>query len=167
MLDIKFIRENKEIVAAGAKKKRIEIDLEKLLSLDDKRKELQGKADEKRAEQNAASQKIAGAAPEEKDAIIAQMSEVKQTLKLAEESLAEVIKEWRLLMVQVPNVPDMSVPEGDSDADNQEVRVAGEIPKFDFEPKSHVDLLLMHGMADYERGVKVAGFRGYFLKNDG
>ena len=167
MLDIKFIRENKEIVAAGAKKKRIEIDLQKLLSLDDKRKELQGKVDEKRAEQNVASQKIAGATPEEKEAIIAQMGEVKQTLKLAEESLAEVMKEWRLLMVQVPNVPDMSVPEGDSDADNQEVRTWGEVSKFGFDLKNHTELMLMHDMADYERGVKVAGFRGYFLKNDG
>ena len=78
-------------------------------------------------------------------------------------------------MVEVPNVPDISVPEGDSDADNQEVRrwpalsevEGGEPTKFDFEPRSHTELLLMHEMADYERGAKVAGFRGYFLKGDG
>src|SRR3989338_5098270 len=71
------------------------------------------------------------------------------------------------MMVLVPNVPDMSVPDGASDADNQEIRVWGEKPAFDFEPKTHSELLLAHDMADYERGAKVAGFRGYFLKNDG
>lgn len=167
MLDIKFIRENKDIVAAGAKKKHITVDIDRLLELDDKRKELQTTFDGKRAEQNTASELIARAPQEEKQEIIAKMAEVKQTLKMAEDSLQEVMKEWRALMVQVPNVPDISVPEGDSDADNKEVRTWGEMPKFDFEPKSHSELLLMHDMADYERGAKVAGFRGYFLKNDG
>jgi seryl-tRNA synthetase len=104
---------------------------------------------------------------EERDALIAKMSELKKTLQLQEESLQEVMKEWRALMVQVPNVPDMSVPDGESDADNKEVRTWGEPRKFDFAPKSHVELMLAHDMADYERGAKVAGFRGYFLKNDG
>ncbi|RJR12586.1 serine--tRNA ligase [Candidatus Parcubacteria bacterium] len=168
MLDIKFIRENKDIVAAGAKKKRIEIDLDTLVALDDKRRELQVSIDAKRAEQNNASNAITA----EKDAakkqeIITRMQALKETLKLEEESMQDILKEWKFLMVQVPNVPDMSVPEGESDADNKEVRQWGEIPKFDFSPKSHSELLLMHDMADYERGAKVAGFRGYFLKNDG
>ena len=175
MLDIKFIRENKDIVAAGAKKKHIDLDLDKLLALDDKRKELQASIDEKRAEQNVASDAITKASPEERAALIARMQGVKETMKLAEESMQEVLKEWRMLMVQVPNVPDISVPEGDSDADNKEVRrwpdpsvvEGGGLPKFDFEPKNHSELLLTHDMADYERGAKVAGFRGYFLKNDG
>src|SRR3990167_1370016 len=150
MLDIKFIRENKDIVALGAKKKHIEIDIDKLLAADDRRRELQLSIDEKRAEQ-----------------IIARMQMVKETLRLAEESMQDVMKEWRAMMVQVPNVPDMSVPEGASDADNQEVRAWGEKPAFDLEPKTHSELLLANNMADYERGAKVAGFRGYFLKNDG
>ena len=176
MLDIKFIRENKDIVAAGAKKKRIEIDLDKLLTLDDQRRALQQTIDEKRAEQNVASNAIASAKDAaQKQEIIARMQEVKETLRLEEESMQEILKEWRALMVEVPNVPDISVPEGDSDADNQEVRrwpalsevEGGEPTKFDFEPRSHTELLLMHEMADYERGAKVAGFRGYFLKGDG
>ena len=168
MLDIKFIRENKDIVAAGAKKKRIEIDLDKLLTLDDQRRALQQTIDEKRAEQNVASNAIASAKDAaQKQEIIARMQEVKETLRLEEESMQEILKEWRALMVEVPNVPDISVPEGDSDADNQEVRQWGELPQFDFEPRSHTELLLMHEMADYERGAKVAGFRGYFLKGDG
>lgn len=168
MLDIKFIRENKDIVAAGAKKKRIDIDLDALIALDDKRRELQTSIDAKRAEQNNASNAItAEKDPAKKQEIIARMQTLKETLKLEEESMQDILKEWKLLMVQVPNVPDMSVPEGESDADNKEVRQWGDIPEFDFPIKSHSELLLMHDMADYERGAKVAGFRGYFLKNDG
>lgn len=168
MLDIKFIRENKDIVAAGAAKKHIQIDLDLLISLDDKRREHQLKFDEMRAEQNLASAAITSAkTDEERQAVIARMQPLKETLKLEEEALSAVMKEWRALMVQVPNVPDISVPEGDDDAGNQEVKTWGDIPQFSFEPKSHVDLMLDLDMADYERGTKVAGFRGYFLKNDG
>lgn len=167
MLDIKFIRENKEIVEAGARKKHIKVDIARLLELDDKRRSLQASLDEKRAQQNDASQKIVKASPEEKKEILARMQELKETMKLEEETMQEVMKEWRLLMLHVPNVPDMSVPEGGSDEENREVRTWGDIPKFDFELKSHVELMLALDMADYERGAKVAGFRGYFLKGDG
>ncbi len=167
MLDIKFIRENKDIVAAGAKKKHIDIDIDALLALDDKRRELQASIDAKRAEQNAASQGIVNASGTEKDAMIAKMTDLKKLLQQEEESMQEVLKEWQKMMVMVPNVPDMSVPDGESDADNQEVRKWGDIPQFDFTPKNHVELMLAHDMADFERGAKVAGFRGYFLKNDG
>lgn len=168
MLDIKFIRENKDIVIAGAKKKHIDVDIERLIQIDDKRKELQQAIDEKRAEQNKASDLIAAAKnPEEKKQLIARMTEVKETLKLQEESLQEILKEWRNLMVRVPNVPDISVPDGVSDADNKEVKKWGDLPEFSFEIKSHSELMLIHDMADFERGAKVAGFRGYFLKNDG
>ncbi len=174
MLDIKFIRENKDIVIAGAKKKHIDIDIEALLKLDDKRRELQARFDTKRAEQNAASDGIAKASGDERQALIANMQSVKEALKKDEESLQEVMKEWLALMVRVPNVPDMSVPEGESDADNMEVRrwsptggEGGDPEKHSFEPKSAYDLMLKHDMADFERGAKVAGFRGYFMKNDG
>ncbi len=167
MLDIKFIRENKDLVAEGAKKKHLDIDFDALIKLDDKRKDLQASIDEKRAEQNVASDMIVKASPEERDAVIAKMQSLKETLKLQEESLQEVLVKWRAIMLTVPNVPDISVPEGESDADNKEVKTWGTIRTFDFTPKTHVDLMLDHDMADFERGTKVAGFRGYFLKNDG
>ena len=147
MLDIKFIRENKDIVALGAKKKHIKVDVDRLIEVDDKRRELQARIDEKRAEQNVASNAIASTKNDtERQEIIARMSELKKTLQLEEGSMQEILAEWRALMVQVPNVPDISVPEGDSDADNKEVRSWGEIPDFAFEPKSHSELLLMHDM---------------------
>jgi seryl-tRNA synthetase len=167
MLDIKFIRENKDVVIAGAKKKHVDVDIERLLVVDEKRRELQLKLDDMRAKQNTASDAIARATPEERQSMIAQMHTVKDGMKTLEEDLSTVLKEWRALMVLVPNVPDMSVPDGDSDADNQEVRTWGDIPIFSFPIKNHVELMLMHDMADFERGTKVAGFRGYFLKGDG
>src|SRR3990167_8020071 len=182
MLDIKFIRDNKDVVIAGAKKKHIKVDIDRLLQVDDKRRALQVSIDEKRAEQNNASVAIAGAKDgAEKQGLISRMQNVKETLRLEEESMQEIMKEWRDLMLQVPTVPDMTVSEGESDADNKEVRrwfpesgfdtKLSEVPCLpagrDFPIKSHTELLLMHDMADYERGAKVAGFRGYFLKNDG
>ncbi len=167
MLDIKFIREHKDIIAAGAKKKHIDVDIDALIAADDKRRALQQSLDEKRAAQNAASDKIASADAAERGKMIADMQKIKENMKQEEEQLREVMETWRFLMVRVPNVPDMSVPEGDSDADNQEIRTWGDIPKFKFEPKSHSELMVMNDMADFDRGTKVAGFRGYFLKNDG
>ena len=168
MLDIKFIRENKDIVQVGAKKKRIEIDIEKLLALDDLRLKELKEVEDLRSEVNRVSNDIA----QDQDSaskiqLIEEMRAVKEDIKAKEEKLKATMEEWQKMMVQVPNVPDISVPEGASDEENQEIKVWGEKPQFSFTPKSHVELMLMHDMADYERGSKVAGFRGYFMKNDG
>ena len=77
------------------------------------------------------------------------------------------MEEWQAKMLQVPNVPDMSVPDGVTDADNQEIKVWGEKPQFSFEPKDHVEIMNTLKMVDFERGTKIHGFRGYFLTNDG
>lgn len=167
MLDIKFIRENKDLVAQAAKKKKIDFDVEKLLVADDKRREVLGRVEEKRTEQNLASMEIVKASGPEKSNILEKMKFVKQDLATLEEELKEVMKDWQLLMLKVPNVPDISVPDGESDADNKEVRTWGELPKFDFTPKPHFELMTSLDIADFERGTKVAGFRGYFLKNEG
>ena len=92
---------------------------------------------------------------------------VKEDLKNKEEKLKATIEEWRKMMIQAPNVPDISVPDGETDAENKEIKVWGDIPKFDFVPKNHIELMENLGMLDIARGVKVAGFRGYFLKGEG
>lgn len=166
MLDINFIRENKDVVIAGAKKKHVDVDIEALIKIDDARREVLKEVEELRAKQNLATEAIAQNGPD-RDALIAEMRVVKEGLTTKEETLKQIMATWRELMVLVPNVPDISVPEGESDADNVEVRTWGEKTTFDFEPKSHVDLMLENGMVDLERGSKVAGFRGYFLQNDG
>ena len=168
MLDIKFIRENKDLIDMAAKKKHINFDVEKLILADDKRREIVGKIDALRAEQNILSDKIPLITDSaERSTVVEQSKEIKAKLQTLEDSSKEIIKEWKLLMLQVPNIPDMSVPDGDSDADNQEIKAWGEKTKFDFEPKSHVDIMQNLDMVDFERGAKVHGFRGYYLKNDG
>ena len=168
MLDIKFIRENRDIVIAGAKKKCVTVDINALIALDDRRRELMGSSEKKRAEQNSFNDKIAKAGiRDERDALIAEMKILKESLQKEEADLAVIMKDWQALMLQVPNVPDMSVPEGATDSENAEVKVWGEKPNFTFEPKDHLELMTALGMADFERGVKVHGFRGYFLTGPG
>lgn len=168
MLDIKFIRENKEIVQAGAKKKRLEVDIERLIALDDMRLKELKEVEDLRSEVNRVSNDIARDQDSAlKTQLIEEMRGVKEEIKTKEEKLKATIEEWQKIMVQVPNVPDISVPDGDNEEQNVEIRTRGEKPQFDFTPKNHIELMLMHDMADYERGSKVAGFRGYFMKNDG
>jgi seryl-tRNA synthetase len=167
MLDIHFIRENAELVKQGALKKHITVDIDGLLALDDERKALRGSIDERKAEQNRASAHISLAKGEEKEKLLEAMRHVKQGMQENEEKYKAVMVKWQELMLQVPNLPDMSVPEGESDADNKEVKTWGQIPTFTFEPKDHVALMTSLQLADFERGTKVAGFRGYFLKGDG
>lgn len=168
MLDIKFIRENKEIVAAGAKKKHVDIDIDALLALDDERKELLQKVEDTRAVQNEVTKNISAEQDAHKrEEMIAQMQTLKTDLQTEEEKLKEVMKKWQELMLQVPNVPDMTVPEGKNDEDNQEIKNWGDQPTFEFEPKDHLEIMTALDMVDFERGSKVHGFRGYFLKNAG
>lgn len=167
MLDIKFIRENKDVVIAGAKKKHINVDIDRLIAVDDERRKLQLAFDAARASQNEASKEIPTASPERKAELMEKMKSVKAEMQAAEEKLKIALEEWRALMVQVPNVPDITVPDGESDADNKEIKTWGEKPSMDFTPMSAADLLSKHQMVDLERGAKVAGFRGYFLKGDG
>lgn len=168
MLDIKFIKENPDLIKEAARKKHINFKVEELLEADGDRVALIKEVDEIRAKQNAMNPKISGTSDmKERNDLIFQMKELKDELQKKEARLEEVMKKWRTLMLQVPNVPDMSVPEGASDAENKETKTWGDIKKFDFTPKSQHDILVDLDMVDFDRGVKVSGFRGYFLKNDG
>lgn len=171
MLDIKFIRENAELVKEAARKKRISFDVAKLLEADDLRLKILKEVEDMRARQNAASDNIAKIQnAEERQRAIAEMKDLKEKLLARVEELRKANDVWRELMLLVPNIPDVSVPEGESDAQNAEIKKWGDIPDFKvkgFEPKSHIELMQKLDMADFERGAKVAGFRGYFLKNDG
>lgn len=170
MLDIKFIRENKDLINDAGRKKQLDFKVDELLKIDDRRRELQADFEKRRAEQNAMNDKIAAAPPEEKQNFIEGMRRQKEYLKVLQKELEEVVKKWQLLMLRVPNIPDVSVPAGKDDSENREFRVEGEIAvtpeKFPQGIKNHIELMESFDMADFERGSKVAGFRGYFLKNE-
>lgn len=167
MLDIKFIRENLDLVKSGAQKKHIQVDLDRLIAVDDERKEALQKVEERRAEQNEASKEIAKASNTERSSLIAKMTELKVDLQRDEDKLKKIMTEWQDLMLRVPNIPDMSVPDGKDDKDNKEIKVWGDKPTFDFTPKDHIEIMTTLDMVDLERGAKVHGFRGYYLKNEG
>ncbi len=168
MLDIKFIRENAELIKEAARKKHIDFSVDELIKIDKERLEILQKTEKLRAEQNSASLQIVNIKDAtEKQNLLTKLKTLKEELSNNEEELKKITGQWQLLMLHVPNIPDMTVPEGESDADNVEIKVWGDKPNFDFEPKDHVELMTKLGLADFERGVKVHGFRGYFITGDG
>lgn len=165
MLDIKFIRDNADIVKEAVRKKHAAVDIDELIGLDDQRRELQAEVEDKRAEQNYYSKNIPNSDPSKREGMITEMQALKEQLQKKETELSEIMEKWREHMLTVPNVPDISVPEGKDDDSNQEIRTWGEA-NLSFEPKSHIELAESHDLVDFKQGTSVAGFRGYFLKNE-
>ncbi len=156
MLDINFIKENLAKVKKDIQDRKIDIDLDRLLNLDTQRKELIQKVDAIRAKRNEAA----------KNRDKNQGIRIKQELQSLEKQLADIEKEWQGLMLQVPNILLDEVPRGDI-TQNKVIKTAGELPKFSFTPKDHIELGKLLNIIDFDRGVKVGGFRGYYLKNEG
>ena len=167
MLDIKFIRENPDMIKEGARKKRIPVDVDRLIELDEERRKLLHESETLKADKNAASQAIARLKGDEKKAAIDKMKSVSSKIKEIDTRLDSVIGEYDALMLQVPNPPDDEVPEGEDEHDNVEIRRIGNIPEFDFEPRDHVALGELLDIIDIPRAVKLAGSRSYILKNEG
>ena len=165
MLDIQFIRDNQAAVEKAAKEKKMDVDIKQLLVLDDQRKTLVGEIDGLRAQRNELASQAKGSKPTEEQ--IAAGREVKEKISTLEDELNEIEKPYNDLMLRVPNVTDESVPVGEDDQDNQPIKHWGDETQFDFEPKDHIEIMTAKDMADFERGVKVHGFRGYYLKGEG
>ncbi len=161
MLSIDFIRKNKEKVIEAAKNKDREIDIEKILNLDDRKKVLIQEIQKLREERNVLAKKTLSGDIRERG------KEIKNILKKKEEDLRKIESELNQLLSYVPNVPLNEVPVGKDASSNVEIRRWSEIPKFNFQPKSHIELGRSLDIIDLERGAKVSGFRGYFLKNEG
>ncbi len=161
MLSLEYIRNNKEVVLKAAKNKNREVDLDKILSLDDKRREFIQKVQILREERN----KTTHQKPDEKT--INRGKQIKEEIKKIEENLTKIQSQLDTLLSYVPNVPLPEVPIGKDATGNKELRKWGQPPKFDFKPKSHIELGEALDLIDLERGAKVSGFRGYFLKNQG
>ena len=167
MLDIKFIRENKDIVALGAKKKHIEIDLDKLLALDDERLMVLRAVEELRSEVNRVSNDIArDQDPALRLQLIEEMRGVKEDIKRKEENLKKITEEWQKAMLRIPNIPTVDTPEGEDEGGNQVLRAWGEKPEFPFSPKEHDELGKTLGLIDTETAAEVAASRYAYLKGD-
>ena len=167
MLDIRFIRENPEIIRGALRKRHSNFDFDRFLKADEEYRAILRETEELRASQNLAGEEVSRSGAGEKEAKIAALKELKANLNLKEEALAKAERDFRKLTLLLPNIPDPSVPEGEGEESNVEIRRWGNTDKFSFPAKDHLALMRDLDLADLERGVKVSGFRGYFLKNDG
>ena len=167
MLDIKYIRENSDKVKEAAKNKLIDVNIDRLLEVDAMLRKLNQEADKIKEERNSISSSIPKLSDEEKKSAIEHVKKLKDEIAKYEEKIAPLKKEFDDLMYEVPGVPLDEVPIGKTDEDNVLFKTVGEIPTFDFPIKDHVDLAEALDIVDIPRGVKVAGSRSYFLKNEG
>ena len=159
MLDIKFIRENKELVAMAAAKKRVAFNVDEFLKLDDERRALLTVVEQKRAEQKKKSEQMTSLMRDDRRApLVEELRTLKGGLEEEETKLKAVMQKWQALMLQVPNIPDISVPDGESDKDSKEVRTWGVIPAFAAPPKNHMELMEACDMTDFVRGGRRVGF---------
>lgn len=164
MLDIAFIRENPDKVKEGIKNKNLNPDIvDAVLKSDSRRRDLIGQIESIRAERNKLNDALKSARTPE---LISRSSELKQKLQDLEPELKKTEEEYDSLMLQVPGIPLEEVPVGKDSTGNVVVRTWGDIPKLNFTPKTHIELGESLNLLDVDRGSKVAGFRGYYLKND-
>ena len=187
MLDMKFIRENAELIKKSAVDKNITCDVDRLIEVDARRRELQFQLDELRSQIRDSGQRVgflrnpktkeyqAAIAEGKGEADIkaeaarlqAELGSLKPKIKELEEAEGPILEEFEQLMLNIPQPPAPDVPIGKDDTENTELSRVGEPRKFDFEPKDHVTLGKELGIIDIERGVKLAGTRNYILRGDG
>ena len=168
MLDIKFVRENPDLVDKSCESRQnAHWDREKFFELDEERRSVITEVETLQAERNAVSKQIGllmrEGKKEEAEAAKEQVAANKDRIAELDQRRGEVEEELTALVAAIPNIPDASVPYGKDDSDNPEVRKWGAPTQFDFEPKAHWDLGPELGMIDFDRGVKLAGTRFYLL----
>ncbi len=156
MLDVKYIRENTDIVKKAVADKQLKLDVDHLLEIDAKQRELALEVQKLREEKNQAA----------KARDIEKGKKVGQELGVKENALRAVDEELKTWLFQVPNPPAADVPVGPNESGNVEIRQVGKVPTFTFSPKSHEELALNLDMYDAKRAVKIAGTRSFFLKGD-
>jgi len=169
MLDIKLLRNNFEEVERALATRNEAFDLSKFKALDDKRRELLGKVEVLKAQQNKVSKQVPILKKEGKDvtSILEEMKTLSESIKVISGEVTEVETELNQWMLTIPNIPNPSVPMGNTDEDNVEIRKFMEPTKFGFEPKAHWDLGNTLGIVDAETAAKVSGSRFTFYKAAG
>ncbi len=154
MIDIKLIRENPKEVEKGARDKGRKVDIKAILELDEKRRALQTEVDSLRQGRHQKSE----------DREMARKQ--KEELKSKENELKSVAEKLETLVLEIPNMPKPDVKIGKDESDNEVLRQVGKLPKFDFKPRSYMELAKLHDLIDIERAAKVSGSRFGYLKND-
>ncbi|HEY1629315.1 MAG TPA: hypothetical protein VGF52_05620, partial [Tepidisphaeraceae bacterium] len=168
MIDLKDLREHPEKYRKAVELKRMNVDVAAVLDVDSRALSAQQEFERLRAEQNEASKQIGKLKdPAAKQEAIAKVASLKTQVKEAEERAKAAAAQLEPLLLQIPQPPDDDVPIGKDASDNVVVRVAGEPRKFEFKPKSHLELGEALDLIDFQAGVKIAGSRSYYLKGLG
>ena len=169
MLDLKLIRTETEKVKEALGRRKENVDIVALLAVDDKRRELLVEAEALKAKQNEVTKQIPVMKKEGKDttAVFAEMKEISEKIKELDAKIREVEDELNRMMLTIPNIPDSSVPDGDTDEDNIEIRRFGEPKNFGFEPKAHWDIGKDLGILDPDTAAKITGARFTVYKDLG
>lgn len=161
MIDIKLLRTEPEKVIAALKRRKEKVDIEGLLALDKEKRELMYEAEQKKAEQNVVNKKIPAMkkAGEDTTAVFAEMKQLSADIKECDDKIRELDEKITAISYTIPNIPNPTVPDGDTDEDNVEVRRFMEPTVFDFEPKAHWDLGKDLKILDPETAAKITGTR--------
>ena len=166
MLDIKFIRENPDVVEKAAEVKGIEIDIDKILEMDKEIISLKQQDQELRTESNSLSDQIKSASNDKRPALVEKSRSNKTKVKEIAEILRTKSAELKELLYLTPTIPDSEAPIGDSDKDNVVVRQVGVKPEFDFKPRNQIELLEMNDWADFKNIPNVCGSRSVGIKGE-
>lgn len=168
MLDPKILRDNPDKIRKMLKDRSVEFDIDALVEADKKRREFIIKTDELRKKKNQVSLQISEKkkAGENISQILDEMKKVSSELESLEETQTEIEREYTKFAYTIPNLIHESVPIGKDETTNKEIRKWGDVPKFDFKIKDHVDLSDNLGLVDLERAAKVSGARFYYLRNE-
>jgi len=160
MLDIKYIKENKEEIQENCKNRLVEVDINGLLSLDEERRALIQKKDKLRSQRNKGSK---GKPTAEE---IENMKKVRKEISIIEERLKETEENLNKILFTVPNLTHKDVHISTDEDDNPVLETVGEKPKFDFTPRDHVELAKINNLIDFDNATKVSGAKFYYLKNE-
>ena len=167
MLDLRHIRENATAVAENARNRGVEVNVDLVVELADRRSKLIQELNELRQQQNQLAKSVGRERdPEARESLIVESRRTKELIPEREAGLQAVEGRLRKEMLQIPNMTHPEVPIGRDDTENVELRRVGKIPDFGFEPKDHVELGEALGIIDFEAGTKVAGSKFYFLRRD-
>ncbi|HOV80961.1 MAG TPA: serine--tRNA ligase [Bacillota bacterium] len=169
MLDMKFVRNNPEVVEDSLVKRGLAIDLKEFLRIDEQRREKLFTVEQMKNRRNVVSEEIGRLKKAGKDAadMVVEMRELSRKIKEQDEEIKELEETLQNILLNIPNIPHESVPVGESSADNPVVRTWGVPREFGFEPKSHWDIGEALDIIDFERGSKVTGARFSFYKGKG
>ncbi len=167
MLDIKFIRENPQIVKEGCQKKQVKVDIDRLLEFDKKRRKILKSLEDMWAQKNKASKKISETKSEkEKQKIISAMRKLDKNSDKLNKPLKDLENEFNNLMLQIPNLPHDGVPIGKDEKDNVVIKEWGKKTKFAFKPKDYLEIAEKLDLIDVKRAAKVSGTRFGYLKRE-